>query len=86
MVAADKDMRPECARAFGTLEAEVEALQAQDARQDIAGLRDLLTEHLIRIEGEISALQVKATAWGAVGGVASVAVAAGLAVVAVALR
>ena len=74
---SDHDLRPECAKEFGTMHAEIRALanNAKERREEYRDLRTLIGA----VREDISALQVRARGWGAIGGLFAALVTLGIA-------
>lgn len=79
-------LRAECAQNFGKLHAEIESLRGEDgvSRGEFRILRDVIGNNhqtvmnsISLVREDVSALKVKASVWGALGG----AITAGIAVI-----
>jgi hypothetical protein len=88
-------LRSECAANFGRLHAEITALKGEDgvSRDEFRILRESITHNhstimaaLSLVREDVSALKVKASLWGALGGAITAGIAALLAVLSSALR
>lgn len=73
----DHSMRSECAQNFGKLSAEIISLRNEDGvsrsefrilREDIAAKHQNVMGALMLVREDVSALKVKASMWGALGG------------------
>jgi hypothetical protein len=85
----DRTMHPECAQNFGKLSAEIRSLRDEDgvSRSEFRVLRDSINANhqtvmnsLSLVREDVSALKVKASMWGALGGAITAAIAAIIAV------
>jgi hypothetical protein len=85
----DHALRAECAQNFGKLSAEIRSLRDEDgvSRSEFHILRDsinanhqIVMNSLSLVREDVSALKVKASMWGALGGAITAAIAAIIAV------
>lgn len=85
----DHALRSECAANFGRLRAEITALKSEDGvsrdefrilRENIAHNHSTIMTALSLVREDVSALKVKASLWGALGGAITAALAALIAV------
>jgi hypothetical protein len=84
----DHALRVECAENFGKLHAEIKSLKDEDGvsrgefrilREDIAAKHHAVMTTLMTVREDVSALKVKASIWGALGGALTAGLAALLA-------
>lgn len=82
-------LRSECATNFGRLHAEINALKSEDGvsrdefrilRESIAHNHSTVMAALTMVREDVSALKVKASMWGALGGAITAGIAALVAV------
>jgi 5-bromo-4-chloroindolyl phosphate hydrolysis protein len=94
-MADEHEMRPECAQNFGQVKAEIRALRAEDGvsrdefrilREDLAARHQKIMDALSLVREDVSALKVKASAWGALGGALTAIVAGLVALITLAFR
>jgi hypothetical protein len=73
----DHALRSECAQHFGKLSAEITALRGEDgvSRDEFRILRDVISANhqgvmnsITMVREDVSALKVKSSVWGALGG------------------
>ena len=85
---ADHELRPECAKEFGTIHATLNGLRrdADERRDDFRDLRELITDNkdavldaLGVVSKDVARLQVRARGWGAIGGLFAALVTLGIA-------
>lgn len=91
----DHALRSECATNFGKLSAEIKGLRDQDgvSRDEFRILRESITNNhanimtaLSMVREDVSALKVKASIWGALGGALMALITAALALATSAFR
>ncbi len=72
-MAADHEMRPECAEVFGRLVAKVENLETNDvdARTELRRMQLLMMDGFTAVRADVSTLKERARNWGIIGGLIS---------------
>ena len=77
--------RIDCAENFAEIKKDLDQLRREDTRLDrrgdeLAQLRNWLNKQFTEIRVDIASLKVKASIWGALGGLGAVAITVGIAV------
>ena len=88
-MAADHELRPECAEQFGSIRSDIDNLRddVREHRSDFKSIiekidsnREAVLEAFGKVREDVATLKVKAGVWGTVGGLLSGLVVIGIAV------